>query len=154
MYNSLMQNVDVTALCFGPIYGCQGDKIFVSAKCAHAFRGEKLIAEDSAGARTRVRQLYVDGHKALPQLSYWQRYLRAWAFRHKLPRPLAGILRGHPGANMPTSAFSPAALGNGLSLPVCQPEKEITIEVEFLTNGTWWGQLFGNLQREGEGAHS
>ena len=133
------------SLTFGPAHGYQGDKIFVPVKLTFPFQGQKLVAEDSSGARTRICQLYVDGQKTLLPMPRWRQRLLAWCYRIKLPRALARLLRRAPGAGMRTEAFAPGALGNGLSLPICPAGKEITIEIEFLSNGTWRGELWGQI---------
>lgn len=130
---------------FGPVHGHPGDRVFIPVRLGHPFRASKLIAANGSGTRTRVCQLYVDGQKTLRPLAGWRRWLLTRSYRIRLPRFLARALRAHPCADMPTEAFAPSALGNGLSVPVCPADREITIEIEFLSTGTWEGSLLGQL---------
>lgn len=127
---------------FGPVYGQKGDSVFVPVKLKAPFKGEKLVAEDKDGAETIIKQIYVDGKDCLPAQagSLWER-LRARLRRLKSPKLTTGRLP--PSAKLPTSAFAFDALGNGLSLPTCPAEKEIVIEIEFLSAGKWYGDLYG-----------
>ena len=134
---------------FERVHGRSGDRMFIPVRLGLSFRAFKLVATSSFDTRTRVCQIYVDGQKTLRPLAGWRRWLLARSYQVRLPRFLARALRGHPCANMPTEAFAPGALGNGLSIPACPAGKEITIEVEFLSAGTWEGSLYGQLDTGG-----
>lgn len=122
-------------LDFSTVYGTRGDHIFVSVCPKLAFKGERLVAQDSDGAKTFIRQIYVDGKETfLPMPTRLQRFV-AWVLRRE----------SKSNVRLPTSAFSADALGNGLVLPTCPPGKEISIEVEFVIAGKWSGRLLGHV---------
>ena len=105
--------------------GKKGDVVVVGNLSPLLFRGEKLIARDDfSGNGSRIFQIYVDNQPCLP----WpDKYLNNWGIE--------------------TCCFDVGQLSNLLSLPVCEREREIAIEIGFTRDGTWRGALLGRALR-------
>ena len=111
------------------VSGCKGDVKYAISRPIMNFTGTKLVAEDSYGGHgTRILGFYIDGVLVTPKISWWK---RLW---FKLRRQSLGI---------PTAAFSHGVFGNGIFLPPCEANKEISIEIEFLSDGNWKGDFYG-----------
>jgi hypothetical protein len=107
-----------TSLPFGPTHGKAGSVQTLSTNPQGYFRGEKLIATDTApnpGTGTYITGLYV-GSKA--QFS---------------------------SGNKLTTFFSNNALGSGMRLDTCQPPLSIMLSVSFIQDCTFSAELFGKI---------
>lgn len=103
-------------MSLGPVSGAAGSSQVLTAQPRCYFRGEKIIATDTAqppGSGTYISQLLVG---------------------RRLQRPIGRI---------PTSAFAPNALGSGIKMDTCQPAFAIAMTVEFVKACTFDATIFG-----------
>jgi hypothetical protein len=113
--------------------GHKGDIVYAVVRPLMIFRACKLHAsDDHRGKGTRILGVYLDGQRIVPQIAWWRRLIM------KLRRQTIGIS---------TSVFAHGSLGTRLSLPVCQPNHEISFEIEFLEDGQWKGDLYGHTHQ-------
>src|SRR6267142_5464903 len=117
-----------------PVSGKAGDVRLSSGSPGFSFKGEQLVALDTGGGHaTLVRQLYIDNVPCFPtviKLPWWRRVIM-WLLRRKTPK-----------AGLPTHVFNHFEHGQ-LDLPVCSPNKIITVEVFFLVASEWRGSVLG-----------
>ncbi len=105
-------------LCFGPMYGEAGTTtvLVVAPQCF--FRGEKIIATDTAekpGRGTRITQVLIG---------------------QRLQRPATG------GGSL-TAFFASNAIGNGVTWDTCEPAFSIAVTVSFIEACTFDMNIFG-----------
>jgi hypothetical protein len=111
------------------VSGCKGDVKFAVSRPLMPFMATKLVAEDSYGGHgTLILGFYIDGKLITPKIPW---YKRLWL---KLRRRSLGI---------PTAAFAHGVLGNGIFLQQCPPNIELSVEIEFLSDGNWKGDFYG-----------
>lgn len=104
-------------LSFGPVSGPAGSTTTISVMPQLYFRGEKVIASDSAtppGTGTRIMNIMVGA---------------------KMQRPNnGGVL---------TQFYGPNALGGGIKFDTCQPAFAIAMVVSFIVACTFDARMFG-----------
>jgi hypothetical protein len=138
------RSVDSTAIGFGPLTGKAGEVLEATAYPAMFFRGEKLVAKDSAGGcDTLLQDVLVNGKSAMSPILEYSRWRRVIDYLKWFG--LDRARKQNPG--VPMIVFHPTALGNGIFLPACPPTKPITIRVKYLRDSVWQGNLYGRKGR-------
>lgn len=105
-------------LSFGPVSGAAGTSTVITVQPQCLFRGEKLMATDTAspaGTGTRITQVMIG---------------------QRLQRPATG------GGTL-TQFFSQQALGNGIRWDTCQQALSISVTVSFVSACTFDMVVFG-----------
>lgn len=105
-------------LSFGPVSGAAGTITTITQQPQCLFRGEKVMATDSAatpGYGTRITQVLIG---------------------QRLQRPATG------GGSL-TAFFSQSALGNGIKWDTCQQALSISVTVSFVSACTFDMTVFG-----------
>jgi hypothetical protein len=106
-------------LNFGPVYGEAGTTTVITAAPQCLFRGEKVVATDTAnkpGCGTRISQVLIG---------------------QRLQRPATG------GGSL-TVFFSNGAVGNGTQWDICESSQSISVTVSFIESCTFDMTVFGS----------